>query len=394
MPPKNKNKNKRKNQGKRKNSQQGSSNASSPSTNASSPPVADTPTTATSSTVEQELITPGALDLKIANALAPVPEGSSTATSSSPTPAPSDVMDDDEPSPDPRIDDVEYQEDDGMKTPTQEMPQSSYNGAAAAAAAAAAAGTGAATQNTTEASDASYAQTTADSPAAPQSPPKTQSPPPQVPKNPFRDNASASTVKPGPATQTQSTTVEESTFDEVPLDQNRASTKPATTTARTAAATAMSGSSVEPHRAMSSDEVPTLKGLAPTTSVGTPVNASKAGQATLASPPPQHEAGNPFLTPGAPVEQESLEQYRSRTHMGYDKPRPSEPFMQMDAAPDSAPTDNFVSNGGANQGATEEPQNVWAPGQQGFERSEHTPSTSVSIAMNRLFEGSTELMLI
>lgn len=303
-------------------------------------------------------------------------------------------MDDDEPSPDPRTDDVEYQEDDGMKTPTQEMPQSSSNGAAAAAAAATAAGTGAATQNTTEAPGASYAQKTAETPAAPQSPPKTQSPPSQSPKNPFRDNASATTVERASATQTQSTTAEESTFDEVPLDQNRASTKPATTAAITTAAAAMSGSSVEPHKSMSSDEVPTLKGLAPTTSVRTAVNASKAGQETLASPPPQHEAGNPFLTPGAPGEQESLEQYRSRTHMGYDKPRPSEPFMQMDAAPDSAPTDNFVSNGGANQGATEEPQNLWAPGQQGFERSEHTPSTSVSIAMNRLFEGSSELMLI
>ena len=298
-------------------------------------------------------------------------------------------MDDDEPEPDPRTDDVEYQEDAGMKTPTQEMPHSSFNGAAAAAA-----GSGAAPQNTTEAPSASHAQKTTEAPAAPQSPPKTQSPPSQVPKNPFRDNASASTVEPTPAPQTQGTTVEESTFDEVPLDQNQASTRPATTTARTAAAAAMSGSSVEPHRAMSSYEVPTSKGLAPTTSVGTPENASKPGQETLASPPLQHEAGNPFLTPGAPIEQESLEQYRSRTHMGYDKPRPSEPFMQMDAAPDSAPTDNFVSNGGANQGATEEPQNVWAPGQQGFERSEHTPSTSVSIAMNRLFEGATELMLI
>lgn len=357
MPPKNKNK--RKNQGKRKNSQQGSSQASSPSNKAASP--ANTSTTATSSTVEQELITPGAFDLRLSNpGLAAVDEDSSLAT-----PTASDVMSDDVTSPDPNTDDVEYQEDDGMKTPTAEVPMSAMKGASAAAAAAA---TSASTRNSTEAPTASHAQRAAEVPAAPPSPSRSE-----TPKNPFRDDKSESTVDTALPKQTQQTTiVEETTFDEVPLGPSDSSTGPA------AAPASLAG----PHRAMDSDEVPTLKAVGPTDSVGTPAPATTG---SLASPHRPHETVTPFLNPGTPLVEESLQEYRSRTHIGYDKPRPSEPFMQMDAAPDAAPTDNFVSNGGANQAATAEPQNVWAPGQQGFERSEHAPSTTVSIAMNNLW---------
>lgn len=323
MPPKNKNR--RKSQGKRKNSQQGASQTSSPSNKAASsgasPPIADTPTTATSSTVEQELITPGALDARLSQVGAPN-LGAVDEDSSLPTPSASDIMSEELTSPDPKTDDVEYQEDDGMKTPTAEVPQSTTAGATSAAAAATGAGAaGLAAKNPTGAGSTSYALND----AAP-------------PKDPFRDNQSGSTVGAIPQKQAQQTTVvEESTFDEVPLGPT---------------------DDQKPHRAMSSDEVPTLRTKASADSVPSsgPLNATAA--APLASPP-----------------------------------HPSESFMQMDAVPDSAPTDNIVSNGGANQARTEEPQNVWAPGQQGFESS-HAPSTTVSIAMKNLFVGDTELMLM
>ena len=371
MPPKNKSK--RKSQGKRKNSQQGQSQGSSPSTANASQATSRTgspPTTATSSTVEQELITPGALDLRLSNPTMPVvDEDSSLAT----TPTVSDVMSDDL-TPNPNTDDVEYQDDDGVKTPTAEVPESAIKGASAAAAAATAS---TATQNTAAAPAASTAQDTAQSSTVSSSPPKSN-----PPTNPFVDTKPEPIAKTAGPSKKQQAKDEETTFDEVPLEPISVSSKPAATAAAAAAA-----SSAESRRALRSDEVPTLNAAVPAESV----KSSPPAPAPLSSPSKLHETGNPFLKPGET--EESAEDYRARTHLGAAEPRPSEPFMQMDAAPDSAPTDNFVSNGGANRAATEEPQNVWAPGQRGFERSEHAPST-VSIAMDKLFEEQTELMLI
>lgn len=90
----------------------------------------------------------------------------------------------------------------------------------------------------------------------------------------------------------------------------------------------------------------------------------------LANPAKPHTPGYPFVSPGMPLERESHEEYLKRTHLGYNKPRPSEPFMHSNVVPDAVPQDgqNIAHDGGANLPATEERQNLWAPGQQGSER--------------------------
>lgn len=321
----------------------GQSNASpSPSTATPTPsaPVNQTPT---STTVSDELITPGALNLRLQQVLDPINESTDGTVLVEPKSA-EQVMSP-KSSPDLAAEDVEYQRD--IPTPTQANPQPET--------------TRAETPETVEEpiresieKDTTMVGATAAAAAAATAAEGSAMGTEQTSNNPFRNPS----ISPRSSRQMQPT-VEESTFDDVPL--------------------------------FPADPAPALATVAQKTEdviASPPATTPKPNP--LASPVNENAPGNPFMAPGSALEHESLEEYRARTHLGDDKPRPSEPFMQSNAAPDAAPTDNFVSNGGANLPTTEESQNLWAPGTHGFERETGAPRKSVSILQSYVLGTKTD----
>lgn len=276
---------------------------------------------ASSTPIEEELITPGALDLKMSQPdLASVEEEGTTSTATS-TPAASDITspapteDQEEESPVPDINEQAAKED--QKIPIAEPePESTTKEATAAPAAAAGA---APTQNK------------------------------EAPENPFGDGSFATAAAPAPVRpegtaqkrQSYASVVEKPTVQEdVPAQaaEEPMHIVPPVPASEREAEAAPQAAPISGSVATTQFEEPTREFASP------PATAGKAEpQAVDTSAPPPEPAAAP-----APAVDTTP----------YQKPEPAEPVIQTQAVPDSAPTSTFVNEDVVNQ-EPEERQHLW-----------------------------------